>query len=278
MDRIKLLFLASLAETVCYEGEGGDVSSSDADGDNGDPGSGDASGDSGDLRTGTDVSAGKTFTQEDVNKMLAADKRKHQAQLQKVEAQLQTLSQDTQMSQQQREALEASLEDVRKQLRTKEQQAAIDKQNLEKSYQQRLADAESRAKEWETRYTTETIGRALTDAASKGDAFNTDQVVELLRNKTKLVDGKPMVDLEDTHAETGERIVTQLTPADAIKRMRELSTIYGNLFKSNIVSGIGGGGNADGMRGMGKVDVTKLTPEQYRKLRAENPSVLYGTR
>lgn len=263
MDRIKLLFLASLAQTVCYEGEGGD------------PGSGDA-GDGGDPGAGTGAGSGKTFTQDDVNKMLAADKRKHQAQLQKVEQQLQSLTQNTQLSQQERADLESSLEDVRKQLRTKEQQAAIEKKNLEEGYKTRLSEAEKKAQEWESRYTNETIGRSLTDAAVSGDAFNPMQVVELLRSRTKLVEGKPMVDFEDTHAETGERITTQLSPSDAIKRMRELSTVYGNLFKSNVVSGIGGGGAGSGASGTGKVDVTKLTPEQYRELRAKNPQALFG--
>lgn len=265
MDRIKLLFLASLAQAVCYEGEGGD------------PGEGGAGGEGGEGGAGAGAGSGKTtFTQDDVNKMLAADKRKHQAQLQKVEQQLQSLTQNTQLSQQERTELEASLEDVRKQLRTKEQQAAIEKRTLEEGYKTRLTEAEKKAQEWETRYTTETISRSLTDAASKGDAFSPDQIVELLRSKTKLVDGKPMVDFEDTHAETGERITTQLSPSDAIKRMRELSTVYGNLFKSNVVSGIGGGGAGSGVGGTGKVNVKSLTPEQYRELRAKNPAALYG--
>ena len=49
--------------------------------------------------------------------------------------------------------------------------------------------------------------------------------------------------------------------------MKELPARYGNLFKSGVVSGIGAssatGGIAPGSSG--KLDVRKLTPQQYRK-------------
>ena len=57
--------------------------------------------------------------------------------------------------------------------------------------------------------------------------------------------------------------------------MKQLPETWGNLFKSNIVSGIGGtsatGGHASGS---GRVDVKKLTTEQYMELRKKNPAAL----
>ena len=58
--------------------------------------------------------------------------------------------------------------------------------------------------------------------------------------------------------------------------MKELPELYGNLFKSGVVSGIGGnsatGGLAPGANG--QVDVRKLSPTQYREIREKNPELL----
>ena len=123
------------------------------------------------------------------------------------------------------------------------------------------------------------LRRALTDfdvvLPTLGDAFSNGQVVDLLRSNTKLVDDQPMVDFPDIHVETGEAIVTQLSPEDAIKRMKELPDKYGNLFKANVINGVGGNASSgDVSRSGGKVDVKSLTPEQYAKLRQENPAAL----
>jgi hypothetical protein len=62
-----------------------------------------------------------------------------------------------------------------------------------------------------------------------------------------------------------------MSPAAAVKRMKELAEVHGNLFKSNVVSGVGG---SSGTANPGKIDMRKLTPQQYAKLRRENPSAL----
>jgi hypothetical protein len=58
--------------------------------------------------------------------------------------------------------------------------------------------------------------------------------------------------------------------------MKELSAVYGNLFKSGVVSGIGSssatGGLASGSGG--KIDVRKLTQQQYMEIREKNPELL----
>ena len=83
-----------------------------------------------------------------------------------------------------------------------------------------------------------------------------------------------VVDFPDTDPTTGEAIVTLHTPESAVKRMKELPAIYGNLFKTGVVSGIGfesaTGGLASGQSG--KLDVRKLTPQQYAEIRARTLS------
>jgi len=199
--------------------------------------------------------------------------RLHQTAYTKLEGQLQTSLTTFKGSQEERAKLEESLEDVRKQLRSKEEQAKYEKRQLEDNYTAKLAELESRASTAEKRYTEATIQRALQDAASP-DAFNPDIVVTYMRQWVKMVDEQPMIDFPDTNADTGEPIITQMTPTDAVKRMKQLSEKYGGLFKSNIVSGIGGTSSAGATGAGGKIDVKKLSMEQYAKLRAENPEAL----
>jgi hypothetical protein len=58
--------------------------------------------------------------------------------------------------------------------------------------------------------------------------------------------------------------------------MKELPNLYGNLFKSGVVSGIGSSSATGGLApgGGGKVDLKNLTPQQYMKIRSENPELL----
>jgi hypothetical protein len=230
----------------------------------------------------------KTFTQEDLNKFLAEDRRKteakYKAELSKAEKNYQELLENKNLTEQDRTRLQESLEDVRKQLRTKEQQLSHEKKQVEEQYSTRLKEAEQKATHWETQYREEKITRAIVDAAVSEDAFRPEQIVLELFGKTKLVEDideitkkpagkhKVVVDFPDV-AENGDPIMTQRTPREAVKRMKELSDLYGNLFKSGIVSGIGGSSGQGGV-GTGHVDVSKLTPEQYMKLRKENPQAL----
>ena len=64
----------------------------------------------------------------------------------------------------------------------------------------------------------------------------------------------------------------------AVKRMKELPDLYGNLFKSNVVSGIGASSATGGLMsgGKGNLDLEKVAqdPVLYRKIRAEHPEWL----
>lgn len=218
----------------------------------------------------------KTFTQADLDKALAADKRTHQAQYQKLEKQLQDTLATAKLSADERAKMEESLEDVRKQLRTKEEQAKLDKKKLEDEYGGKLTAAEQRAVAAEKKWQDSTIERSIKDAAIAEDAFNADIVVTVLRGQTKLVDDKPMVDFVTVDPDTGETKVLQMSPLEAVKKMKEDAARFGNLFKSGVVGGIGGTGSA-GTLPKGKLDakaVANMPMDQYMKLRKENPAAL----
>lgn len=234
----------------------------------------------------------KTFTQDQVNKIMAEDRRKHQAALIKTEATYkELLANSKSLTEKERQTLQENLDTVQGQLRTKEAQAAMEKKELEDSFSKKLTEAEKRAEKAEGRWRESTITRALQDAAVQNDAFRTDQIIVLLKQQTKLIEdtepgtGRPngnfkvMVEFPDVDPTTGETIMTTRTPADAVKRMKELPETYGNLFKSNIVSGIGANSTTAGLPAgaNGKVDLKKLAkdPAAFRKALKENPS-LFG--
>ena len=203
--------------------------------------------------------------------MLAEDRRKHQAQLQRVEKTLEEMSASKNLTIQEREQLAQQLEDLRKETRTKEQQLAHEKKQLEEQFTKQLTDEKKAREVWENRYREGTVERALQDAAVSGDAFNITTVMSVLRPMTRLTEitdektgkgtgkFKVVVDFPDTDPNTGEPTVTLHTPESAVKRMKDLPQIYGNLFKSGVVSGIGSsaatGGLASG--GGGKIDRTE---------------------
>jgi hypothetical protein len=256
---VELLSAVSVPALVCYDNEGGDLGA----------GAGAGAGDAGGSAEGQ--GSAKAFTQDDINRVLAEDRRKHAQKMAALEAKIGDLTKNSQMTQQQRDELETSVEDMKKQFQTKEQLAAQEKMKLEGQYKTKLTETEDRAKLYETKFIDSTIHRSLADAAMANEAFNVQQVIALLRPKTKLLNDVPVVDFDDVNVETGEAIVTQLSPMDAVKRMRELANVHGNLFKSNVVTGVGA---SNGSAQQGKVDVRKLSPQQYAKLRKENPSAL----
>ncbi len=220
--------------------------------------------------------------QQKFNEALAADRRKHQTALQAAETQIQGLLQGKSLSEQERAKAEETLATVQMQLRTKEQQAAFERQKLEETHGKTIKELSEKATHWEGRYKDTTVIRSLQDAAVSGDAFQPSQLVTILRPMTELVEEngefKAMVKFPDTDPTTNEPVMTLRTPEEAVKRMRELPEIYGNLFKSNVVSGIGSNSATGGLNTGkdGKVDLEKLAkdPVQFRKVLKENPALL----
>lgn len=228
----------------------------------------------------------KTFTQEEVNAFVAKEKRANTAALLKAEASYKQMLTETQnLSAKDRAMLEDNLNTVQGQLRTKEEQAKMERKQLEETLQTQISDAKAAAQTWETRFKTNEVDRSLQEAAVSADAFQPSQIVTLLKPLTKLVEdidpktGKSsgrynaMVEFDDVDAE-GQPTIAVMTPKDAVKRMKQLPEIYGNLFKSGVVSGIGANSATGvGPGSNGKVDLRKLgkDPAAYRKMRSENP-------
>jgi hypothetical protein len=264
----------------CFDGDGAGTSDGSAAGDGASVGGGVGSGDNNNQN--------RTFTQDDVNRLLAEDRRKHQAQLKTMETKLQEVLASRNLTETERKALQENLAAVQGQLRTKDQQAALEKKEMEEQFSAKLTEAEKKVQTWESLYRETTIDRSLQDAAVKNDAFSPSQIVTFLRPMTKLLEEmdqvtkkttgryKPVVEMPDVDPKTGEPVMMVRTPEEAVKRMKELPDQYGNLFKAGVVSGIGSGSATGGLLSghSGRVDVRKLTPAQFREIYEKNPELL----
>ena len=230
------------------------------------------------------------FTTDDVNKIVQTRVKKMQETLEKTETSYKELLASKNLTEQERKSLEENLSAVQGQLRTKEQQAQLERKQMEEKHAAEVAEIESKGKTWETLYRDSTVDRALVDAGIKYDAFQPGQIMTQLRPWTRMVEVmdettkrgsgkyKVVVDFPDVNATTGEPEMTTRSPEEAVKRMRELPDNYGNLFKTGVVSGIGvnsTGGAAPG--GDGKLSakqISALTPAKYREIREKNPELL----
>lgn len=221
---------------------------------------------------GEDANAAKMTPEQQhkLNSALAQDKRARRVQLAKAERQLTELAEIKNLSDQDRANIEESLEDFRQQLRSTEENAAIEKKKkMEENFKQEITALKKRAEDADSKYQESTIQNALFDAAIAGGAFNPDVLVTVLRKRTTLnADGAAIVDFATKDAETGKETVQQISPADAVRRMKAEPERFGGLFKEFLTTTVPPVGKN------GEVDVRKLTSEQYMHLRKTNPKAL----
>jgi hypothetical protein len=215
----------------------------------------------------------KMFSQTELNKFLAEERRKQQSQTQKALDELQALKSKAELTASERHELDSRIESLQNELLTKEQLSKKEQDRIKKTYEDKVASLAAEKETWQGRYTESTIIRALTDAAAENEAFSPKQIVAILRQNTRLVDaledGKPTGELTpkvrfSEAGQNGEVITLELSPKEAVKRMREQDE-YLNLFK-----GEGSGGSGAMTRpGSKKPNISQLAqdPAAYREAR-----------
>lgn len=259
-------FLYSRPWFAVYEGEG----------DQGGSGEGDQGGTSPPPPPSVPSPVIKTFSQDQVNKMLAEDRRKHKEQVQQTVTTLEEFKKNHQLTEQQKADLEQKLEVLNNSLLTEQEKA---KQELQKKEKEFKSSQETTAKErdqWKGRYETETTRNQILQAARTHKVLKDEQLMELLMPKARLVevlgpDGKtsigyaPKVKFRDKN-EKGEDVELDLSIEDTVKRMRELPDRFGNLFESGMNGGLGASGSA-GQGGQADMNAILNDPERYRQHR-----------
>jgi len=204
-------------------------------------------------KTGQEGNKEKLLTQEEFNKALAEDRKKHKEQVDKHIKELEQLRKSQNLTAEEKKKLTAQIEELQQQVMTKEQLLEREKARLNTEHQGELKKEREEKENWKTRFTEATIVRSITDAAVTAEAFSPDQIVALLQNNTKLVEDTneegqglgtftPRVKFKDVTSD-GKPTILDLSVPEAIKRMKDLPDKYGNLFKSNVTGGIGGTGS-----------------------------------
>jgi hypothetical protein len=223
----------------------------------------------------------KKFSQADINKFLAEDRKKHQKQRDDTVKQLENLRKSQSLTAKERDELTARIEEIQNQALSKEELAKKERDKILNDHKAELTKAVSERDTWKNRYNSETTVRAITDAAVDNDAINPRLVVAFLQPNTRLVEdlddeGKPAgtftarVKFQDADKE-GKPINLDLTVPEAVKRMREITDQFGSLFKTSSQGGVGGSGNADAKNKSGEsLRELMSDPVKYREWRKKN--------
>jgi hypothetical protein len=241
----------------------------------GEPTGGEPQGGTGEPQGGTGEPQGgasKTFTQEDLNRILAKERRDHEGKMTSMSEELDALKSKANLTAEDRTSLESRLEEIKNRSATNEQKLQSEIKKLNKRYDTDIESARAEAAQWQQKFTQDRITTSLTQAAVVGDAFNPEQVVALLTPQTSLVnvlddEGNPTGQFDVTIKQPGknkqgEQVVFERTPDEVIKAMREDEGFF-NLFKG---SGVGGAGS---ISRPGQQQTTPSDPAEYIKQRRE---------
>lgn len=221
-----------------------------------------------------------TFTQEEFNRALAEDRKKHVAKFEKQKAEterqiktLENLQKSKGLTEKEKQSLEQQLEALKNSQLTEKELAAKEQEKLRKQHTEVVQGLTTERDLWQGRFNKMGINNAIISEGAKAEAFDNDALIAILGPHANMVedtdgDGKglgsfsPKVKFADTDKD-GKPVTLELTVEQAIKRMKEMPK-YGYLFKSTASGGLGGTPPAG--KG-GKIDPAKLTPEQYREWR-----------
>jgi hypothetical protein len=213
---------------------------------------------------------GRTFTQDDVKRLLE-------------KAAAETEGRIRGDFQQQLADLEAAKEgefdnkfrSLADSFKTKEQLAA---QEIAK-HKEALASAQKEGKEAVRKYKQSVINRALKDAciakaAGTDPAITADIIAGMLREKAELGDNEAVyVEMEVTEA--GVTAKKKLTPAEAVAII-EANPVYGTLFKTSATGGVSGKQDATGAnKPKGPMDIKGMSQAEFNKLRKADPVAFY---
>jgi len=208
--------------------------------------------------------------QQELNRLLAEDRRKNQREAEKLREthsamknQLEELLQGKSIDE-----IREEIESTQAKLRSAEDQAKIDAAR----FQKKLKDAEDRALTNEQKLRNHLTHSQLLGAALEENKASTpaaaDLMVQILKDFAKIDLTTGDVSVEVAVEEEGVTTKKSLTPKQAIEWLESQPSKYGPLFKS-FVSG-GAGGSTDGIkRKEGRLDVSSMSMEQYAKRRAE---------
>ncbi len=218
------------------------------------------------------------FTQEQVNKFIATERRTQQELLRKATDEIEALRTRSNLSSKDLKELDDRVETLKNSLLTQEELAKKSKDKLTRKHAEETKKLITERDNWRSRYETSTIQRSISDAASEHKAMNAKQIVRLLERDTQMV-----AELDSSGVETGNYVpktnlstidekgrtqVLVLDPSEAVKQMKEMDE-HKNLFEGFGKGGLGGHKGSH----VGQVSLAELAkgdPAAYREARKNN--------
>lgn len=220
--------------------------------------------------------ASKTFTQADVDKMMAEHRKSLQAENKNLADELQKLRETANLTQAEKDALDARIQNLQNQHQSKEQAAAAEIEKMKKLLATETEKLSAEGKKWHGEFNNLLIENAIVTGANKFSAANHEQLLDMLKTKAKVVEevddqGKPTgkfvakipVSVLNPKSNTWELIEYPIV--EGIGKMRE-NPANANLFLTDGKPGYGGNPGS-GSGGNKTLDWKNMTPEQHREAR-----------
>lgn len=224
----------------------------------------------------------KTFTQEQVDKLMAEHRKGLQTQNQELVKQLEEIRSVSTLTQQQKDELDARITTLSQQHLTEQQKAAAEFETFKKKVTKDLEATSSEAKQWKGQFESVMVQNAIAAGAVAHKAANSDQMLDLLSSKAKVLpeidnEGKPTgkfvvkIPVKVVDPKTKQPVILELPAAEAIGKMREDAS-NANLFLFDGKAGLGGNNHPSGKTGTGGTpDFASMKTEEYIKWKKENP-------
>jgi hypothetical protein len=219
----------------------------------------------------------KTFTQAEVDRMMAEHRQALQRKNSELETQLKQRIDSGNLTEQQVKEAQEQIERLQAEYQTKDVQQTTEIKRLNEKYESDRKKWEKDAGTWQDRFTTMLTNNELMGAAVQYKAYNPQQVVALLQPLSRKVeklgpDGKPTGEFEIKVKFMGQKdgkpVQLDLSPADTVKLMTEMPEQYGNLFISAATGGLGSGNGSGGAKPP-ITDLSKLSDKEYEERRDE---------
>jgi hypothetical protein len=222
---------------------------------------------------------GKTFTQDELNTILANEKRTMQEKISAASTELKAIQQKFNLTAAEKEQLAQQVERLNNTFKSQQQ---IEKEKRDKEAQEnakKLEELTESNKTWKDKYEGILITKAITEAAVAHEAIDPNQIIELKKGSVSLIneiiDGKqtgeynPVMKIRVLD-DKGKLVDLELPVSEAIEKMSQ-SKQYANLFKSKGTGGTGMNNSAETPGPLTRESVKNMSMEEYMKVR---PSII----
>lgn len=214
-----------------------------------------------------------------VAKRVAEEKSKNQREKDSLLKQVEQFN----LTKQEKEALEARLEEIRVASLSKEEQAKVAAEKAKKEHETQIKKLSEEKETIFNTYKEEKIEREILSAVSAADVYNSSQMADLLRSKTRLApevdgDGKPtgrlVTRVKHQLYQDGKPVDVELSPVEVVKAMRDDPQRYGNQFVSGALGGVGAPAGGGRPTNAGKLNAASMPMDQFVEAFHKDPTKL----